>query len=45
MEMRYARDLSLKEISLIAGQSKNAMAVQTHRGLAKLKLLYNHTNA
>lgn len=42
MRMRYVQDLSLKEISLITGQSKNAIAVQIHRGLIKLKLLYNH---
>jgi len=40
MRMRYVQDLSLKEISLITGQSKNAIAVQLHRGLEKLKLLY-----
>jgi len=38
--MRYVKDLSLKEISLITGQSTNATAVQIHRGLEKLKLLY-----
>lgn len=43
MRMRYVQDLSLKEMSLITGQSKNAIAVQVHRGLAKLKVLYNHT--
>ena len=41
MRMRYVRDMSLEEISLITGQSKNSIAVQTHRGLEKLKLLYN----
>ncbi len=41
MRMRYVQDLSLKEISLITGQSKNTIAVQVHRGLEKLKLLYN----
>ncbi len=41
MRMRYVQDLSLKEMSLITGQSKNTMAVQVHRGLKKLKLLYN----
>lgn len=41
MRMRYVQELSLKEISLITGQSKNTIAVQVHRGLAKLKLLYN----
>jgi RNA polymerase sigma-70 factor (ECF subfamily) len=40
MQMRYIKDLSIKEISLLTGQTKNAIAVQTHRGLAKLKLLY-----
>lgn len=40
MRMRYVQDLTLKEMSLITGQSKNTMAVQIHRGLEKLKLLY-----
>ncbi len=43
MRMRYVQDLSLKEMSLVTGQSKNTIAVQLHRGLTKLKLLYNHT--
>ncbi len=43
MRMRYAQDLSIKEISLLTGQSGNAVAVQAHRGLAKLKILYNRT--
>lgn len=42
MRMRYVQDLSLAEMSLVTGQTKNAIAVQLHRGLAKLKLLYNH---
>jgi len=42
MRMRFIQDLSLKEISLITGQSTNAIAVQIHRGLIKLRLLYNH---
>ena len=42
MRMRFVQDLSLKEMGLITGQSKNAMSVQIHRGLARLKLLYNH---
>lgn len=41
MRMRYVQDLSLKEMALITGQSKETLAVQVHRGLAKLKLLYN----
>ena len=44
MNMRYIQYLSLKEMSLIIGQSKNAIAVQAHRGLEKLKLLYNNIN-
>lgn len=40
IKMRYVQDLSLKEMSLVTGQSKNTLAVQTHRGLAKLKKLY-----
>lgn len=41
MRMRYVQDLSLREISLITGQSKNAIAVQLHRGLEKLRFLYS----
>lgn len=40
MRMRFVQDLSLTEMSLITGKSKNTMAVQVHRGLAKLKVLY-----
>ena len=40
MRMRFVQDLTLKEMSLITGQSKNTMAVQVHRGLERLKLLY-----
>ncbi|MFA6251537.1 MAG: RNA polymerase sigma factor [Candidatus Paceibacterota bacterium] len=40
MLMRYVQELTLKEISLITGKSKNNIAVQIHRGLEKLKLLY-----
>jgi RNA polymerase sigma-70 factor (ECF subfamily) len=40
MRMRYAQDLSLKEIALLTGQSKNTVAVQAHRGLLMLKELY-----
>lgn len=41
MRMRFVQDLSLQEMSLITGQTKNTIAVQVHRGLAKLRLLYN----
>ena len=40
MRMKYVQDLSLKEMSLITGQTKNALAVQLHRGLEKLKIIY-----
>ena len=40
MRMRYVQDLSLKEMALITGKSQNALAVQAHRGLEKLKILY-----
>jgi RNA polymerase sigma-70 factor (ECF subfamily) len=42
MRMRHVQDLTLAEMSLITGQSKNTLAVQLHRGLEKLKLLYHH---
>jgi len=41
MRLKYLKDLTLQEISLITGQSKNTIAVQTYRGLEKLKALYN----
>jgi len=41
MRMRYVQDLTLTEMALITGQSKNTIAVQLHRGLEKLKLLYH----
>ena len=44
MRMRHVQDLTLKEMSLITGQTKNALAVQLHRGLGKLKLLYGRAN-
>ncbi len=40
MSMKYMQDLSAQEISSITGQTKNSVAVQTSRGLHKLKLLY-----
>ncbi len=40
MRMRYMQDLSISEMALITGQTKNVMAVQSHRGLEKLKKLY-----
>lgn len=41
MKMRYVQDLTLEEMSLITGQSKNTIAVQLHRGVAKLKKIHD----
>jgi len=38
--MRYMLDLSLKEISVITGATKNVIAVQINRGIEKLRVLY-----
>lgn len=40
VRLRYLNGLSLKEMALITGQSENTVAVQVHRGMAKLKKLY-----
>jgi RNA polymerase sigma-70 factor (ECF subfamily) len=42
IRMRYIQDLSLTEMALLTGQTRNTMAVQVHRGLKKLKALYLH---
>lgn len=41
MRMRYMEELSLEEISLVTGQSKKTIAVQLHRGLKKLRELFD----
>jgi len=40
MQMRYVQDLSLKEMSVLTGQSENTLSVRIHRGVQKLRLLY-----
>ena len=40
IRMRYVQHLSLEEMALITGRTKNVMSVQVHRGLAKLKVLH-----
>jgi len=40
VSMRYIDDLPLKEIALITKQSQNAVAVQIHRGVGKLAVLF-----
>lgn len=39
--MRYAKDLSLDEMTIITGQSKKTLSVQLYRGIKQLKALYN----
>lgn len=41
MRMRYVQDLSLQEMSLVTGESKKTLAVQIHRGLKKLRAIYD----
>lgn len=38
--MKYVLELSIEEMSSITGKSKNTIAVQSHRGLEKLKIIY-----
>jgi RNA polymerase sigma-70 factor (ECF subfamily) len=45
MRMRYVQDMSLSEIALQTGQSANSIAVQSHRGLCKLRSLYMNKGA
>ena len=40
MRMRFVQELSFKEMALITGEQENTMAVQVHRGISKLKVLY-----
>ena len=42
MRMKFVQHLSLKEMSILTGQTKNGTAVQIHRGLEKLKYLYEN---
>lgn len=44
IRMRYLQDLSLKEMALLTGQSENTVAVQAHRGVAKLKQIYEEVH-
>lgn len=39
VKMRYVQGLSLKEISVLTKQTQNTIAVQSYRGLQKLKVL------
>lgn len=39
LKMRYMQDLSLKEMSLLTGQTTNTVSVQSHRALKKLQAI------
>jgi RNA polymerase sigma-70 factor (ECF subfamily) len=41
IQMKYIQELSTQEMSIITGHSKNSITVQAHRGLIKLRFLYN----
>lgn len=45
IRLRYIQDLSIAEIALITGKTRNTVAVQIHRGLEKLKVLYTQNVA
>lgn len=40
MNLRYIYDFSLSEIAFETGITKNLVAVKTHRGMEKLRVLY-----
>ena len=40
--MRYVQEFSLEEIAEVTGESKNTLSVRIHRGLKKLKELFEH---
>lgn len=43
IQMRYVQGLTLKEMSLLTGESTSTLAVQTHRGRQKLRNLYTQS--
>ena len=45
MKMKYIQEMSLEEISELTKKTKNSIAVQLHRGLAKLKALHTGTES
>lgn len=44
LTMRYVEDLSIEEMAARVGQSRNTVAVQIHRGLVKLKEVFDSYN-
>ena len=45
VSLKYIKHLSTDEISEMTGESKNTIAVQLHRGLIKLKNLFDQYNS
>ena len=43
LNLKFIHNKSIQEISALTHLSNNTVAVQTHRGIAKLKVLYEHT--
>jgi RNA polymerase sigma-70 factor (ECF subfamily) len=44
VHMRYVQEMTIKEICLITGKTENTISVRIHRGVQKLKILYNPAN-
>ncbi len=44
LTMRYVENMSIEEMAAHIGQSKNTVAVQIHRGLVKLKEVFDMYN-
>lgn len=42
LTLRYVDGLSIGEIADIIGQTENVVSVRIHRGIEKLKILFNH---
>lgn len=42
LTLRYVDDLSIRDIADIVGQTENAVSVRIHRGIEKLKTLFQH---
>lgn len=41
IQMRYVDDLDIKEIALALGETENNVSVRIHRGLEKIRKIYN----
>jgi len=45
VRMRYVDEMTLREMSLITGQTSATISVQVHRGVEKLRILYASTSS